>query len=115
MNPEKRDAYDSTGLSTFHISLGLGTRIGTSYWKTCRWHQRIFKDLDLIIQFQSYSLRSFYQQQHDPFVVGFYAPWCSHCLDAAPAIRSLAISLDAENSKVKVGAVNCEQYAVFVR
>ena len=109
MNPEKRDAYDSTGLSTF-----------TSRWDWVNALERrgkpvdgtkgFFKDLDLIIQFQSYSLRSFYQQQHDPFVVDFYAPWCSHCLDAAPAIRSLAISLDAENSKVKVGAVNCEQY-----
>ena len=108
-NPEKRDAYDSTGLSTF-----------TSRWDWVHALERrgkpvdgtkgFFKDLDLIIKFQSYSLRSFYQQQHDPFVVDFYAPWCSHCLDAAPAIRSLAISLDAENSKVKVGAVNCEQY-----
>lgn len=109
INPEKRDAYDSTGLSTF-----------TSRWDWVNALKRrgkrvdgtkgFFNDLDLIMQFQPYSLRRFYQQQRNPFVVDFYAPWCSHCLDAAPAIRSLAISLDAESSKVKVGAVNCEQY-----
>ena len=108
-NPEKRDAYDDTGLSTF-----------TSRWDWVNALQRrgkqvdsskgFFKDLDLITQFTPSNLNHFYHHQRDPFIVDFYAPWCSHCLDVAPAIRSVAISLDAENSNIKVGAVNCEQY-----
>jgi thiol-disulfide isomerase/thioredoxin len=108
-NPEKRDAYDDTGLSTF-TSRWDWIHALESRGKPVDGSKGFFKDLDLIIQFTPTTLKHFYNYQRDPYIVDFYAPWCSHCLDAAPAIRSLAISLDAESSKIKVGAVNCEHY-----
>ena len=108
-NPEKRDAYDDTGLSTF-----------TNRWEWVNALQRrgkpvnrpkdFFRDFDIIKQYDRQSFMHDLNVGRESFIVDFYAPWCSHCLDAAPSVRSMAVSLDAENSKTTVGAVNCEQH-----
>ena len=37
-------------------------------------------------------------------VVNMYAPWCSHCIKAAPEYKAAAERMDGE---VEFGALNC--------
>ena len=39
-------------------------------------------------------------------VVNMYAPWCSHCIKAAPEYKAAAERMDGE---VEFGALNCAQ------
>ena len=108
---EKRVAYDESG--------GAEQFTFDSRWE---WEENarrqgkrleskgFFQDFELIKKHSPSSLWNDYRDNKQVFVCKFYAPWCSHCLESAPSLRSLAIQLDAEESPVKITAVNCEQH-----
>uniref|UniRef100_A0A1I7XRW6 Thioredoxin domain-containing protein n=1 Tax=Heterorhabditis bacteriophora TaxID=37862 RepID=A0A1I7XRW6_HETBA len=44
---------------------------------------------------------------NEPWVVDFFAPWCSHCVQFAPVFEQIAKILDG---KVKLAKIDCEQW-----
>ncbi|KFM57455.1 DnaJ-like protein subfamily C member 10, partial [Stegodyphus mimosarum] len=48
----------------------------------------------------------------EPWVIDFYAPWCSHCQTFAPEFEKIAEVLKGE---VKVGKINCEEFPNICR
>ncbi|KAG8198254.1 hypothetical protein JTE90_021511 [Oedothorax gibbosus] len=44
---------------------------------------------------------------NSPWIIDYYAPWCSHCQTFAPEFEKIA---QAVEGKVKAGKVNCEEY-----
>uniref|UniRef100_A0A1I8BPH1 Thioredoxin domain-containing protein n=1 Tax=Meloidogyne hapla TaxID=6305 RepID=A0A1I8BPH1_MELHA len=43
----------------------------------------------------------------EPWLIDFYAPWCSHCVQFAPTFERLAQIL---NGQVRLGKIDCERF-----
>ncbi|CAK5092580.1 unnamed protein product [Meloidogyne enterolobii] len=43
----------------------------------------------------------------EPWLIDFYAPWCSHCIQFAPTFERLAQVL---NGQVRLGKIDCERF-----
>lgn len=93
----------------------LGSRGASRYTPYSQYH----RDAQSLYQWVHATLPSMvesltpYSFQHQvlrssqPWLVEFYAPWCSHCVEFAPDYEQVALNLKGVAS---VGKVNCDKY-----
>jgi thiol-disulfide isomerase/thioredoxin len=103
-DPEKRRQHDSGGAQAYPRTV---EEWQLRYYGGKPHGTELYEDDPLVTILTADLFASRVQVSRTPWLVVFYAPWCSHCVNAVPEVK-LAAELLAEDD-IEVGTVNCDR------